>query len=337
MGFLRLFFALSVVIHHSSPTFFGFNFFDSSIAVTGFFVISGFYMALILQEKYVQKHSYNLFISNRLLRIYPTYWLILLLTIIINIILSVQGSAHFLYANIVDFIRDATILVRTDYFELDPNKFQVLTIGPAWTLVLELLFYLMAPFIVNSMKKIIFFMIISISARYLLYHFAVLHNIQPSVRFFPVELVFFLLGALSYKIYDKVKNHNWNTIFLYSLAGLFILFTFLYNYLPFDHTIGRWSNMKENIYIAILFLAIPFCFLISKKSKFDKAFGDLSYPVYISHTLVIFGVSTYIHTIHTDLSALLIIMITLWLSYIIVKLFEHPIDMWRQRRIDKIQ
>ena len=156
--------------------------------------------------KKANKRYTSLFITNRLLRIFPTYWLILFLIIITNLILTLYGNINFLYTNIFDFIRDATLLVRTDYFEINPNKFQILTIGPAWTLVLELLFYFIAPFIVKSTKKIVFFIALSICIRYVIYHFAALHNVQPSIRFFPVELVFFLLGALSYKIYAIVKN-----------------------------------------------------------------------------------------------------------------------------------
>ncbi len=49
----------------------------SDIAVQSFFVISGFYMALVLNEKY-GPGSYWLFISNRLLRLWPTYLVILI-------------------------------------------------------------------------------------------------------------------------------------------------------------------------------------------------------------------------------------------------------------------
>jgi peptidoglycan/LPS O-acetylase OafA/YrhL len=336
MGYLRLIFALSVLIYHVNAPLFGFDFFNSSLAVTGFFVISGFYMALILQEKYIQKHSYQLFITNRLLRIYPTYWLILFATIIVNIVLVSYTNTQFIYTNIMDFIRDVTLLVRTDYFEINPNKFQTLTIGPAWTLVLELLFYFIAPFIVKSTKKIVFFMILSVAIRYTIYHFAALHNIQPSVRFFPVELVFFLLGALSYKIYAVIKTYKWNKTLLFSLTSLFLIFTLLYNYLPFDVTIGRWANMKENIYLLVLFLIIPFGFLFTKKSKIDKFFGDLSYPFYLSHVLVIYATAQFFQNMNRDIYLLFAIGSTLLLSVLIVKFFEHPIDVWRQQRLKKL-
>ncbi len=84
MGLLRLFLAVSVVVAHTS-LFLGTNFFVAgSIAVEAFFIISGFYMSLILNEKYVGENSYRLFITNRLLKLYPIYWVVLLVSIIFS-------------------------------------------------------------------------------------------------------------------------------------------------------------------------------------------------------------------------------------------------------------
>ena len=40
-------------------------------AVELFFLVSGFYMAMVLNERYVGRGSYWLFASNRVLRLYP--------------------------------------------------------------------------------------------------------------------------------------------------------------------------------------------------------------------------------------------------------------------------
>ncbi len=70
MGILRILLAISVVLAHSSSIF-GFSLVGGQIAVQAFYIISGFYMALILNEKYIgANNSYKLFISNRFLRLY---------------------------------------------------------------------------------------------------------------------------------------------------------------------------------------------------------------------------------------------------------------------------
>ena len=52
MGTIRLLLALFVVVTHTE-SFFGFNFTGGQVAVEIFFIISGFYMTMILNEKYV--------------------------------------------------------------------------------------------------------------------------------------------------------------------------------------------------------------------------------------------------------------------------------------------
>jgi len=79
MGSLRLFLALCVAFGHFGMPL---GFPTSDIAVQSFFVISGFYMALVLNEKY-GPGSYWLFISNRLLRLWPTYLVILIPSFVI--------------------------------------------------------------------------------------------------------------------------------------------------------------------------------------------------------------------------------------------------------------
>src|SRR5208337_4295200 len=74
MGLLRLLLAVSVVLVHTRGCF-GFRPLAAAEAVQTFYMISGFYMAMILIEKYRGPDSYRLFLSNRFLRIYPIYWI----------------------------------------------------------------------------------------------------------------------------------------------------------------------------------------------------------------------------------------------------------------------
>jgi peptidoglycan/LPS O-acetylase OafA/YrhL len=54
-------------------------------AVQGFYVISGFYMALVLNEKYPPgRAGYGEFISQRLLRLLPAYWFCLIAAIVLE-------------------------------------------------------------------------------------------------------------------------------------------------------------------------------------------------------------------------------------------------------------
>ena len=94
MGLLRFLLALTVVLGHSSSIF-GFELVGGALAVQAFYIISGFYMTLILNEKYVGINgSYKLFMSNRLLRLFPIYWTVLLLTILFSVFISIYTNGN---------------------------------------------------------------------------------------------------------------------------------------------------------------------------------------------------------------------------------------------------
>jgi peptidoglycan/LPS O-acetylase OafA/YrhL len=95
MGLFRMIFAISVMINHSYPLF-GYTLLGADIAVRSFFIVSGFYMGLILNEKYIKKRaSYWLFLSNRLLRIYPLYLVTLLIISLFTIYWLQTGQEKF--------------------------------------------------------------------------------------------------------------------------------------------------------------------------------------------------------------------------------------------------
>jgi peptidoglycan/LPS O-acetylase OafA/YrhL len=70
MGLLRLILALTVVIAHSKAAF-GLRFTADIGAAEVFFMISGFYISIILDKKYTGEGSYTLFLSNRFLYLFP--------------------------------------------------------------------------------------------------------------------------------------------------------------------------------------------------------------------------------------------------------------------------
>ena len=73
MGIIRLLLALSVVGGHLIiPHFWSGT--GGKIAVEAFFMISGFYMCLVLDKTY--RHGVRHFYFNRALRLFPIYWVV---------------------------------------------------------------------------------------------------------------------------------------------------------------------------------------------------------------------------------------------------------------------
>jgi peptidoglycan/LPS O-acetylase OafA/YrhL len=363
MGMIRLLLALSVVISHSTAIF-GFKLVGGPIAVQSFFMISGFYMALVINEKYFSpaipfKTSYQLFITNRFLKLYPVYWVVLLLTIGVSYYLytSSHGNelarlgsyvkfsdqlhastwAFLIFTNLTIFFQDLVLFLGLDtsagylYFTSNfktsnPVVHSFLFVPQAWSVGIELVFYILAPFIIRKgLKLIVPLVLVSFTARYILYING--FNFDPwTSRFLPLELGFFLLGAVAYYISKNLKKIRMGFAMPIISFITVVAFTAGYGFIE--------NPLKIYIYYILFFLALPFVFKFTKNSKIDRFLGDLSYPVYISHLLVLLvliqcRISSLYHL------GLYLSVFSILFSIVLQFLFIQPIEKYRQKRVGK--
>jgi peptidoglycan/LPS O-acetylase OafA/YrhL len=360
MGILRLILAISVVLVHSG-SFFGFELVSGLVAVQAFYIISGFYMTMILNEKYIgTNNSYKLFISNRFLRLYPIYWIVLLCTILVALVRFFHsgegilnqyseyydfmnfGSFFFLiFTNLCMFFQDIVMFLGLDtttgnlfftsnFRETSPALFQFLFIPQAWTIGVELMFYLIAPFLVKRKTKYIVGLIAcSFLLRLVLMFGFGLKNDPWTYRFFPTELLFFLVGILAYQIYKQLPRKGIKEKYLkliwICLLGITIIFCFL------PKTTIHSFIVKDWLYLFIFFLSLPFIFSLTKKWKIDRYIGELSYPVYISHMLILSCIGKL--KISTNWNSIFVIIFTILFSMLLNKFVAKRIEKVRQGRI----
>jgi len=325
------------------------------LAVEIFFMISGFYMALILTEKYNKKSDYKLFISNRFLKIFPTYWFVLILVFIYHIanlylhqnptdILGFFNQSYhlnpftFLFLLIPNFtilgldttfffgLNQATgaLFFTNNFKEFQPALYNFNLIVQAWTLSLELTFYFLAPFF-NRLKNkyLLIIMALSLSLRLFLYSRGLNHD-PWDYRFFPTELIFFLAGILMYRFYNYIRNKNFEKLSFYSF---FFYISFLFSYQFFPN-----QNIKQLILFLFSFIFIPFIFKLFKNNKIDRFIGELSFPVYISHFLIINTITHFTTLPHQYLSITTAI-ISIAFSILLLQFIINPINRFRQSRI----
>lgn len=311
MGFIRFLLAISVIIAHSDSIF-GFRLMGGEGAVQAFYVISGFYMTFILNEKYIGKNgSYTLFITNRLLRLYPVYWTVLLLAVVVAFVTLFQsGGADFgklqpyrdyvssmnpisliflIFTNLFMIFQDTLMFLglntstghlffTTDFRQTDPQLFGFLLVPQAWTIGIEIMFYLIVPFLVKRKWWVIGILIfLSVFLRIVLYQNGLKHD-PWTYRFFPTEIVYFLLGMLGYSVYKKLQKLKPKVTYLYLVFGFILCFTLLFDFIQ--------MHGKSYLYLVTFSACVPFVFILSKKWKIDRYLGELSYPIYISHLLV---------------------------------------------------
>ncbi len=367
MGLLKLLLAAMVVFVHAGPLP-GFPTMGGSVAVQAFYSISGFYMALILNEKYVtQPDAYRLFLTNRVLRLLPIYYVVVGLTLLTAVVmtltlgqpelesfrnlcnnydrLSGPTLAFVALANLTligqDWLSFLTVdpagaLVFTSDFNQAPvNLTYLLLVRPAWTVSLELTFYVVAPFLVRRSAWVLLVgMAASIAIRVGLRQFAHYDSMAWGYRFFPSELLYFLGGALAYKAYRWLKGKPLPVWLNPAIIGFTLLFTLFFGPLHQEITrMGLSGGILSTLYRLTIIATLPFLFLGSKRSKIDAQIGDLCYPLYIVHFLVWeILVASKIGGPHISIYTL---VLSLGLAYTINRLVGERIERLRRRIFER--
>lgn len=339
MGFIRFLLALSVLIFHSTSLY-GFTLLPGLVAVKGFFMISGFYMSFILDTKYIGNSFYKKFILNRFLRIYPEYWLILILSIVINYVWVFSGVAKtfapvfpirhfFLYDSLLGILRDITLLIRGDYINL--QKLKLPLVAPAWTLIPELLFYFIVPFLWKRKWWFLCLLtLLSISLRiFMEVHYHFLSETQVTI-FFPASMCYFLFGIFSYRWYGTLLTKNIQKYMFFVVFSLLCLSIIFWHKIP-DISLFSFS-LNEYFFYILLFFSIPPVFVLSQKNSIDTFLAKLSYPMYISHWFL-FSFITYTFSFRerNNTFVTICIIITIVFSQLMIIFIGNPIDRWRKQ------
>jgi peptidoglycan/LPS O-acetylase OafA/YrhL len=306
MGTLRTIFAITVVLGHSL----GFVFVGSRNAVQLFYIISGFLISYILIESKSYK-SVRAFYINRYLRLYPIYFAVAVLSLIAFFIYQSStfweiyktappgADALLMLSNIFLFGQDWVmfsgvennhLVFSTNFMDSEVFLYQGLLVPQAWTLGVELTFYAIAPFVLPRRKLVYALLALSMALRAYLIFIGLGMKDPWTYRFFPTELAFFLFGALSHQVllplYRKLPDNKLKSL---SAIATYLLIGFSLSYFLLPA-----KELYKTIFLfAIFIMLVPLTFLFQNRSRIDKWIGNLSYPIYINHILVI-SVTTYL-------------------------------------------
>lgn len=344
MGYLRLMLAIFVILSHAGGIEMPFG--DGKItlynfggrnAVGIFYMISGFYMSMILTDKY--KNSLKTFYLNRALRIFPTYWFVLILGFFFinldyqSIIKALEQTSlgariYFYFSNIFIFGSDVAYLVSTkpdgliwDPFSLSNthNGFTLLAIPTVFTIGLELLFYIVSPFMVKSMK-----LNLSILFTVLIFHIYMIAtnntNVVYQYHLFPSSFLYFSMGILSHKMYYEKGMHL--TKYKYLLFAIIATLIMLI------------QPLLPNILLFLFPFVLPYLFELTKYNKIDRFIGDLSYPLYIVHYSVL--KYCWAQGVNQQKIGLIVLVASLFIAILIHLFLEKPIDKYREIRASKL-
>ena len=144
--------------------------------------------------------------------------------------------------------------------------------------------------------------------------------------FFPTQGMFFIAGIFSYRLYNAFLKGKVTALAQYILYGVF-LSVLLFYYQFFEET-----YTKQIILFLAVALLIPFAFELTKKSKLDRFFGNLSYPIYITQSLVIRIVDAKKFPKIVDIGFTALVIIILF-AVLINFLLGESIERYRAKRV----
>lgn len=341
MGLIRFFLAISVIIAHNGIRVPGI---EGHLAVMSFFVISGFYMALVLNEKY--EDNVLGFYFARFLRLWPSYIIVFLCVMIFvspmdneiykttltTVFVWFSAVTMFFYQILNWFGFDSSghlIFLSTN--ELNDNVPALINathMQQMWSVGVEICFYILAPLFAKKPKVLVLLFAISLLIfiaikNFLFFHHPLDH--RSAICFFWL----FLMGMLSYFGWVRFRDLSYaNRLKYLPLSLLGVLASIACIAVVWQYFSNPYVTMLCYGLFAISIIPV---FHASRKNKFDRAIGELSYPIYLIHWPIV----AFIITGHRGswLWSFVIIGISVFLSMVLHIVVDKNIERFRKKLV----
>lgn len=315
MNALRFFAASLVVFHHAEQIrikndLFNlklFSFFNNGgIAVTFFFVLSGFLITYLLLKEKVFSGSVSIkkFYFRRILRIWPLYFLLVFLgTLLIPFLIS---FFHITYEMPYTFSDVIMYYVFFAPFMVTP-LFGHHLLEPLWSIGVEEIFYIfwapLVKFVKVSITKVAFSVILIKGILVWASHYVFQDFIFITI-FRQLQFESMAVGAIGAAWIFHNYEKAFTSFFLFNRFSQMVLFSFVFIRLFFVDYLVEHSPLFSVIHDTFAFhLFINFLFLwlilnismnvnsiIRLESRVLNLMGEISYGIYMYHMIVIFSV-----------------------------------------------
>ncbi|MEO8112337.1 MAG: acyltransferase [Ginsengibacter sp.] len=324
-GLVRFILATLVVFYHLNRSiFFGY------FAVGCFFILSGYWIALMFEKKYSKKvKTLKVYYISRLWRLLPVFYTFTILGLIVNF--------HFnsiSFDNLDKHQKVGAIISNIIIFGYSNLNAKILV--PAWSLDVEMQFYLILPllaYVIKSNKRLLygitlFFFIIALFLIYI--NHAVL--ISTSLTY----LYLFFIGVIAYhfKISPGIKLEK------ISLAILVTIVAIQYS-VPSLASYYRDGDSKYYVVLSLVLILFAIPSLLNsvhkESNKKDRYLGEMSFLIYLSHW-VWFGPYNLLIKGGTKFEripyALGFLLVTFLSAYLVYKFIDRPSEILRHKWIN---
>jgi peptidoglycan/LPS O-acetylase OafA/YrhL len=355
---LRFFAFLKVFLLHlpvpDNFTFFNYLRGGGGIGVSFFFCLSGFLITYILVTEKLNtgKIDFKLYFFRRALRIWPLYFIIVILVFLLPYNFKTNIGFHIVGGYELDWRYSFTFL--ENYKMILTDQFPKTTpLNVFWSLCIEEHFYLIWVFLIGfvSVKRLPYLFVLCILVSNLdrlfiepLYHNSNIstNDILSNLDLFSVSAILGYLAATRFKQLEKAVLFVPNVIKLcYILLVVVIVCAQPFFFIPANKIITSLYNtiiaLMFSLLIAI-FIPLHSKLRLDEQNIFSK-FGKISYGLYVYHLMVIHIILWYCltHKLKLDYWPNLTLFITLAFGLTILlgtfsyKYIESPFLILRNR------
>jgi len=338
-GTLRLVLALMVVATH--VVHIGHI---GQFAVFAFYSLSGYLMTFVLQKAYGynRQGSYR-FWSNRCLRLLPSYWFSILITVLLILFIGEDYVSSFNAAmRLPETTGSWFANIFIAFLSITPANVSPRLSGPTWAITVELFFYLLISIgISKNYKRTILWFTVS-----LLYHLlSLILGWDYASRYFslPAASLPFAAGALIY--YLKDSPCPWITVVTrFRLVSLAVYLASIILFIGLDSSAKMVAASHKSTILAIEFyfsFALTWCYLLGCATngqglpmisrKQDDFLGAYSYPFYLLHYQAWIIGSSIFSNQHPRTTLAAVFALLILLSTFTIFCIEKPIEKIRSK------
>ena len=286
---------------------------------------------------------------NRFLRLYPTCWIVVTLTIFLIWVTGSEYSSQFKDALSIPTSLSESIFNFTMIFPAwTPWEISPRLSPPTWALTIEIAFYLVIGLGISKSTKLTWIWFGLSVMYYLLTYYLELSNSARYSNFLAASLPF-SIGALLYFYKDVISNTLVTlrindpviAMTMYSLNGIFAVYIQMNSFEYHSESkqvfleLSKYLNMvlASHVVITLLYNGEKYF-----SRKVDRFVGDLSYPIYLMHwqcalltSFIIFDVPTRGLNFSGFLVLSVSLVITIAISFLINSLIGQTFSSLRDR------
>jgi peptidoglycan/LPS O-acetylase OafA/YrhL len=308
VGTYRLLLSICVLLSHTGIVLFGHN--QGVSAVISFFLLSGFVMTALIRRNYDSKEKIKKFYFDRALRLFPQFIFYLVATLLFVAITSHQSP----FLEEMSWFKVAmnVLMLPLSLYMLGLEK--SLLIPQAWSLGLELTFYILIPLILlYRLERYAFVLSLCV---FKLSYFGVINTDFFGYRLLPGTLFIFLLGSF---LYERKSTER-----IFFLIATYVISFVAFLWVLYDSTFMRPYNFE--VLLGIL-IGLPIVAGLTQlpSRKVDEVLGNISYGVFLNHFLLMWVFQAFGIGFETTGAVVALIATSIALGWLTYNLVEKPV------------